>query len=91
MSSGRWQGTTSGVLIGLGVGVGLGILLAPRPGRETRKQIADNVSDGLDDAIAQGQNLSRLAQERLDDARHHVEDAAEAGHQAYREAKSGLS
>ena len=87
----KWQGTASGVLIGLGVGVGIGILLAPKSGKDTRDQIANTVKDGLDEAIAQGQNLTRRAQQTLDDARERVQDAAEAGERAYRDAKSIVS
>jgi gas vesicle protein len=88
MAGRKWQGTASGVLIGLGVGVGIGILLVPKSGKETREQIADTVKDGLDEAIAQGQNLTRRAQQTADDARERIQDAAEAGEQAYRDAKS---
>lgn len=91
MSEKKWQGTTSGLLIGIGVGVGIGILLAPKSGKDTRDQIAGSVKDGLDGAIEKGQNLTRRAQQTLDDARERVQDAAEAGEQAYRDAKSVIS
>ncbi len=91
MAGRKWQGTASGVLIGLGVGVGIGILLAPKSGKDTRDQIASRVKDGLDEAIAQGQNLTRHAQQTLDDARERVQNAAEAGERAYRDAKSIVS
>jgi gas vesicle protein len=88
MSANNWQGTASGVLIGLGVGVGLGILLAPKSGKQTRDQIAGTVKDGIDSAVAQGRDLSRRAQKAVDAARESVSDAADAGEQAYRQAKS---
>jgi gas vesicle protein len=88
MAAKSWQGTASGLLIGIGVGVGLGILLAPKSGKDTRDQIAGSVKDGLDGAIAKGQDLTRRAQKTLEDASERVTDAAEAGQQAYREAKS---
>lgn len=91
MTGRKWQGTALGVLIGLGVGVGVGILLAPKSGKETRDQIAGNVKDGFDGAIAQGRDLTRRAQQTLNDAIERVKDAAEAGDQAYREAKSVVS
>jgi gas vesicle protein len=91
MSEKKWQGTTSGLLIGIGVGVGIGILLAPKSGKDTRDQIAGSVKDGLDGAIEKGQSLTRRAQQTLDDARERVQDAAEAGEQAYRDAKSVIS
>lgn len=91
MAGRKWQGTASGVLIGIGVGVGIGILLAPKSGEDTRDQIAGSVKDGLDSAIAHGQNLARHAQQTLDDVKERVNDAAEAGERAYREAKSIVS
>jgi len=88
MSATKWQDTGMGLLIGIGVGVGLGILLAPKSGKETREQIAGSVKDGIDGAIAQGQKLTRRAQQSLDEVRERLRDAAEAGEQAYHEAKS---
>lgn len=91
MSAYKWQGTASGVLIGLGVGVGLGILLAPKSGRETRDQIVGSVRDGIDGAVAQGKNMSRRAQRAIEAARENISDAADAGEQAYNRAKSTVS
>jgi gas vesicle protein len=84
----KWQGGASGLLIGIGVGVAVGMLLAPKSGKDTRDQIIGTVKDGLDEAIAKGQDLTRRVQEGLDDARERVRDAAEVGERAYRDAKS---
>ena len=91
MSVRKWQGAASGMLIGLGVGVGIGVLLAPKSGKETRDQITGSVKDGLDSAVARGQDLTRLAQRSLEDARDRLRDAADAGEQAYKDARSELS
>jgi gas vesicle protein len=91
MANSNWQGTASGVLIGLGVGVGLGILLAPKSGKETRDQIVGTVRDGIDSAIGQGQDLARRAQKGLEEVRERVKDAADAGERAYRDAKSTVA
>src|ERR1700674_1847018 len=88
MSANKWQGTVSGLLIGVGVGVALGILLAPKSGKDTRDQIVGTVKDGLDEAMAKGQKLTRRVQRTLDDARELVKDAADAGEKAYQDAKS---
>ena len=88
MSAPNWQGTASGLLIGVGVGVALGILLAPNSGRDKRDQIVGTVKDGLDEAMAMGQKLTRRVQQTLDDARERVKDATDAGERAYRDAKS---
>ena len=91
MYSRKWQGTASGILIGLGVGVGIGVLLAPRSGKEMRDQIAGSVKDGPDSAVAKGQDLTRLAQKSLEEARDRLRDAADAGEQAYKDARSAVS
>ena len=91
MAGRKWQETATGLLIGIGVGVGIGILLAPKSGKDTRDQIAGSVKDGVDGAIARGQQITRRAQRTIDDARELVKDAAEAGEQAYRDAKTTAS
>jgi gas vesicle protein len=88
MSAKNWQGTASGLLIGIGFGVALGILLAPKSGKDTREQIVGTVKDGLDGAMEKGQKLTRRVQQTLDEARERVKDAADAGEKAYRDAKS---
>jgi gas vesicle protein len=88
MSATNWQGSASGLLIGIGLGVVVGILLAPKSGKDTRDQIVDTVKDGLDGAMAKGQKLTGRVQQTLKDARERVRDAAEAGEKAYRDAKS---
>ena len=91
MAGRKWQGTASGLFIGVGVGVAIGILLAPKSGKDTRDQIAGTVKDGLDGAIEKGQTLTRLMQETLEDARERIKEAADVGEQAYRDAKSVAS
>jgi gas vesicle protein len=91
MQETKWQGAASGLLIGIGVGVALGMLLAPKSGKQTRDEIVGTVKDGLDGAIAKGQDLTRRVQQTLDDAGERVKDAAEAGEHAYRQAKSVAS
>jgi len=88
MAATNWQGTGSGLVIGICVGVALGILLAPKSGKDTRDQIVGTVKDGLDDAMAKGQKITRRVQQTLEEARERVRDAADAGEKAYRDAKS---
>lgn len=88
MAERKWRGTASGLLMGVGVGVAIGIFLAPKSGKDTRDQLVGAVKDGLDGAIAKGQKLTRRAQQTLDEAGERVKDAAEAGEQAFRDAKS---
>jgi gas vesicle protein len=91
MTGNGWQKTASVFLLGLGVGAGLGVLLAPKSGEETRDEIAGTVQDGVDEVIAQGNRISRRAQKTLTDAKEHVRAAAEAGSEAYKEAKTSSS
>jgi gas vesicle protein len=91
MSGRNWQGTASGIMIGLGIGVGLGMLLAPKSGQKAREEFAGRMKDGLDGAIVQGQNLSRHAQQAFEDTRDRVKDIADASQQVYRDVKSNLS
>jgi len=91
MSGREWQGTASGMLIGIGIGFAIGILLAPKSGKDSREQIVDTVKDGLDAAIAKGQDVTRGLQQALDEARERVKEAAEVGEKAYRNAKSVAS
>ena len=91
MASDKWQSTASAFLIGLGIGAGIGILLAPKSGEDTRNDIAGAVKDGTNRIIAQGKNLRRRSQETIQDAKDQLTDAADAGGQAYREAKAGSS
>jgi len=86
MADNNWQGTTAAFLIGLGFGAGIGILLAPKSGEETRNDIAGAVKDGTNQVIAQGKNLGRRSQETIENAKDRLQDAADAGTQAYREA-----
>ena len=91
MNGNGWQKTTSVFLVGVGVGASLGILLAPKSGEETRDDIAAAVKDGVDGVVTQGNNLGRRAQKTIEDAKEHVKAAAEAGGQAFREAKATAS
>ena len=38
-------GSAAALLVGLGIGVGVGVLIAPASGEETRRNIADKVTD----------------------------------------------
>jgi gas vesicle protein len=91
MSGNEWRHSTSVFLIGLGVGAGLGVLFAPKSGEETREEIADAVKDGADEIAAQWSRLGRLTRRTIKDAKKQVRGAAEAGEQAYREAKTIFS
>ena len=77
--------------MGAGVGAVAALLLAPKAGEELRGDIAAGVSDGVDQVRAQvrgtGKDLKRSAQKIVTLAQDQVQDAVEAGQEAYDQAK----
>jgi gas vesicle protein len=69
------------LLVGGIVGAALGILLAPKAGRETRKQIKDLAVDTKEKLVTA---IDR-SKEFYDEARVAVSNAVDAGKQAYTE------
>jgi gas vesicle protein len=95
----RWPETISAFVIGIGVGAALGVLFAPQSGEDTRDYLIGTAKDGLDQAVgtardgvdqlsSQGRKWARRAQQTVDDARSHVQDAADQAEKAYRQAKN---
>jgi len=83
----------SAFLLGLGVGVGIGMLFAPKSGQETRDMIKKQAGDGADYIKQRGSEFRQTANDWVDkgkDAlgrqRDNLNDAMEAGKQAYRDA-----
>jgi gas vesicle protein len=75
MRIGKYEGSdgTAGtaitfLLIGLGVGAALGLLLAPKPGRQLRKDLRRSYDDALE-----------TASEWTDEAKDRFEEAVEKG------------
>ena len=89
MSRVDWQGTTSGIIIGMGIGVALGILFATKTGKEAREQIVENVKDGFNRAMDKGQEISQHLQDKFGDVTDQAKKAADTGEQFYRDARSG--
>lgn len=99
MSKSSWPETISAFVIGIGVGAALGVLFAPQSGEETRDYLVGTAKDGLDQAVgtardgvdqitATGRKWARRAQQTVEDARSQVQDAAEQGEKAFRQAKN---
>lgn len=86
-----WAKSVSAFAIGLGVGAALGVLFAPRSGDDTRENIRSSAKGGMDRAVAAGEKLTRRAQEGIDEVKGRVQQAAEVGERAYREAKNSSS
>ncbi len=58
----------TGLLIGAFVGVTAGILFAPKPGRETRREIADKTADAVDQLRETVTEFVSDLQERMEEA-----------------------
>jgi len=83
MKSGNYEESNSGnvgtaitfLMIGLGAGALVGLLLAPKTGRQMRKELRRR----LDDARDSFQDWSEDARDRLSDAREKMQDAVDKG------------
>jgi gas vesicle protein len=73
--------------LGAGVGAVIALLFAPKAGEELRDDIADGVSDGINRVRTTGKDLKRRTQKIVALAQEHVQDAVEAGQDAYSQAK----
>jgi gas vesicle protein len=85
----------SSFLLGLGVGVGIGMLFAPKSGQETRQIIKEKAEEGTEFIKQRGTELKDTATGWVDKGKESVgrqketlNDAVEAGKQAYRDAVS---
>lgn len=74
-------------VLGAGVGAVIALLLAPKAGEELRDDIADGVSDGVNRVRSTGKDLKRRTQKTVALAQDQVQDAMEAGQEAYSQAK----
>ncbi len=78
--------------LGLGIGVGVGLLFAPKSGEETRDILLSKADEGKEYLKKQASGLRETAGEMVDKGRDVINrqkdtlnDAIEAGKQAYRE------
>jgi gas vesicle protein len=95
----RMNGSISNVLgsflAGLGVGAAGALLYAPASGGETRQRIRDKATEGTQAVRERATILRQQATEVLDSgsqvidrAKHEVNDAVNAGRQAFEEART---
>lgn len=73
--------------VGVGVGAAAALLLAPKSAEKLRGDIADGLSDAVDQVRDAGKDLKREAQKFAALAQDHVHDAMEAGQIAFNQAK----
>ena len=85
----------SSFLLGLGVGVAIGMLFAPKSGEETRELIKNKAGEGTDYIKQRGAEFKETASGWVDKGKDAINrqkdtlnDAMEAGKQAYRDAVS---
>ena len=74
-------------VLGAGIGAVVALLLAPKAGEELRGDIVDGVNDGVNQIRHAGRDLKRRAQKVVDVAKDQIQDAIEAGDNAYNQAK----
>src|ERR1700689_153837 len=87
----KWGHPVSALCIGVGVGAVLGILFAPKSGEEIRDDIANTVPDGVDEVRARAAKTVRGARRFVNDAKERIDEAVEAGTEAYRESMRSVS
>jgi gas vesicle protein len=82
--------------LGLGLGVAAGILFAPKAGSETRHYLADKAHEGTDyvkrrstDIRTSASDLVEKGKSMVGHQKDQLNQAVEAGKQAYRDAVSG--
>jgi gas vesicle protein len=74
-------------ILGVSVGSLAALLLAPKTGEELRADITAGIKDGVNRVGAAGKKLNREAQKIVASAQDNVQDAIEAGQDAFRQAK----
>ena len=52
-------GSAAALLVGVGIGIGVGVLIAPASGEETRRNLADKVTDFGDKVRARAEDFER--------------------------------
>jgi gas vesicle protein len=82
----------SGIFISFAIGLGIGaiaaLFFAPISGEKLREEIANGAADGLDQVRSAGRKIGKRTQALVDRASTEINDAMEAGENAYTNAKN---
>ena len=87
MNRKQLPGTILTFAVGAGIGAAVALLFAPKSGEELRGDIVDGVNDGVNQVRSTGRDLKRRAHKVVDMAKDQVQDAMEAGDNAYNQAR----
>jgi gas vesicle protein len=79
--------TVVSFILGASVGAIAALFFAPKAGSELRDDIADGVSDSVSQIRSTGKNLKQRAQKIVNLAKDQVQNAIDAGDDAYNDAK----
>ena len=75
-------------LVGIGVGAAAVILLGPKKIEQLHDDFNDALEDGLDQVRRKTKDLRRQAQRTMANAQHKVQEAVDAGADAFSQAKN---
>jgi gas vesicle protein len=88
MKRDQMPGAALTFVLGAAAGAAVALLFARKSGEELRRDIAEGVSDGVDQLRSTGKDLQRRAHKVVDVAKEQAQDALEAGGRAYSHAKN---
>jgi gas vesicle protein len=87
MSRGDVSGTITTFVLGILIGAVATLLLAPKAGEELRSDLAEVLSVAANEVSATGKSLKKRGKVLVNLAKDEIQDAVEAGDEAYRQAR----
>ncbi len=88
MSRDDVPGNISTFILGIAVGAVLALLITPKSGEELRSDLAEVLSEAADRVSKTGKRLKKRGKGVVNLAKDQVQDAIEAGNEAYTQAKN---
>ena len=93
----KGNGKAGYLLLGMGIGAAVSLLFAPRTGQDMRHAIREKTDKGREALERRSHQLSEIARSAIDKGKQYVDggratvnDAVDAGKQAYRETKDEI-